>query len=212
VMWQLSESIDGMAEACVSLELPVIGGNVSLYNESGGSDIDPTPVMGLLGVVDELVAPPPGWNWGKGDVLVLVGERRADGERPYPLGGSRWATKRGRRGGVIEDIDHAALSLTLDFVVAEIATICAGNASDVTAVHDVGGEVLRAPWLRWWPPQVLAPTSSNSKDTRNSSASFLVDSSWRRATSKPFRPVRARPVCQPRDSARSGASRCEWVR
>jgi len=139
VMWQLSESIDGMAEACVSLELPVIGGNVSLYNESGGSDIDPTPVMGLLGVVDELVAPPPGWNWGKGDVLVLVGERRADGERPYPLGGSRWATKRGRRGGVIEDIDHAALSLTLDFVVAEIATICAGNASDVTAVHDVGG-------------------------------------------------------------------------
>ena len=139
VMWQLSESIDGMAEACVNLELPVIGGNVSLYNESGGSDIDPTPVIGLLGVLDELVAPPPGWNWGPGDTIVLVGARYAEGERPFPLAGSRWATKRGRRGGVIEGIDLEALSLTLDFVVNEIASICAGDASDVTAVHDVSG-------------------------------------------------------------------------
>jgi phosphoribosylformylglycinamidine synthase len=128
-----------MAEACVNLELPVIGGNVSLYNESGGSDIDPTPVIGLLGVVDELVAPPPGWNWGPGDTIVLVGARYAEGERPFPLAGSRWATKRGRRGGVIEGIDLEALSLTLDFVVNEIASICAGDASDVTAVHDVSG-------------------------------------------------------------------------
>jgi len=56
VMWQLSESIDGMTEACLGLGLPVIGGNVSLYNESGGHDIDPTPVVGLLGVVESLVA------------------------------------------------------------------------------------------------------------------------------------------------------------
>jgi phosphoribosylformylglycinamidine synthase len=139
VMWQLSESIDGMAEACVTLELPVIGGNVSLYNESGGSDIDPTPVIGLLGVIDELVAPPPGWNWHEGDTLVLVGARRAYGERPFPLGGSRWATKRGRRGGVIEGVDPVALLLTLDFVAREVASICAGGQSDVTAVHDVSG-------------------------------------------------------------------------
>ena len=51
-MWQLSECIDGMAEACGALSLPVIGGNVSLYNESGGADIDPTPVLGVLGLVD----------------------------------------------------------------------------------------------------------------------------------------------------------------
>ena len=43
VMWQLSEAIDGMAEACLAFGLPVIGGNVSLYNESGGADIPPTP-------------------------------------------------------------------------------------------------------------------------------------------------------------------------
>ncbi len=46
VMWQLSEAIDGMAEACRALGIPVIGGNVSLYNESRGRDIDPTPVVG----------------------------------------------------------------------------------------------------------------------------------------------------------------------
>ena len=59
VMWQLSECIDGMAEACRALSLPVIGGNVSLYNESGGADIDPTPVLGLLGLVEALHAPTP---------------------------------------------------------------------------------------------------------------------------------------------------------
>jgi phosphoribosylformylglycinamidine synthase len=49
VMWQLSEAIDGMSEACIALGLPVIGGNVSFYNESGGRDIDPTPVVGVVG-------------------------------------------------------------------------------------------------------------------------------------------------------------------
>ena len=105
VMWQLSEAIDGMAEGCDAFALPVIGGNVSLYNESGGNDIDPTPVVGLLGVVTHLVAPPPGWNWRDGDTIVLVGERRARGPRPFPLAGSRWATNRGRRGGQAPHFD-----------------------------------------------------------------------------------------------------------
>ena len=54
VMWQLSEAIDGMAEACKALGIPVVGGNVSLYNESMGTDIDPTPVVGTLGLIDKL--------------------------------------------------------------------------------------------------------------------------------------------------------------
>jgi phosphoribosylformylglycinamidine synthase subunit PurL len=139
VMWQLSESIDGMSDACRALGLPVVGGNVSLYNESGGRDIDPTPVVGLLGVVDRLVAPPPGWSWHDGDAVVLVGRRRAGGARPYPLGGSRWATRRGRRGGRLAEFDAADFQRTVSFVAGEIASVCAGAASDVTAVHDVGG-------------------------------------------------------------------------
>jgi phosphoribosylformylglycinamidine synthase len=139
VMWQLSESIDGMAEACRGLDLPVIGGNVSLYNESGGSDIDPTPVVGLLGVVDSLVAAPPGWAWDEGDALVLVGTRTVPGPRPFPLGGTKWATMRARRGGSVPSFDPGPFARTVRFVAGEVAAICAGTASDVTAVHDVGG-------------------------------------------------------------------------
>src|SRR6516162_10507725 len=70
VTWQLSECIDGLAEACDALGLPVIGGNVSLYNESGGADIDPTPVLGVLGLVDAVHAAPPGLAWSEGDAVV----------------------------------------------------------------------------------------------------------------------------------------------
>ena len=139
VMWQLSEAIDGMTEACLGLGLPVIGGNVSLYNESGGNDIDPTPVVGLLGVVESLVAPPPGWAWRDGDTVMLVGTRHAASLHKFPLGGTRWATRRGRRGGTLAHFDAESLSMAIDFVTGEIASICAGHASDVTAVHDVGG-------------------------------------------------------------------------
>ena len=86
VMWQLSECIDGMAEACRALALPVIGGNVSFYNESGGADIDPTPVLGVLGLVDAVHAPPPGLAWSDGDSIVLVGAREA-ADGCLPLGG-----------------------------------------------------------------------------------------------------------------------------
>jgi phosphoribosylformylglycinamidine synthase len=139
VMWQLSEAIDGMATACDALSLPVVGGNVSLYNESGGRDIDPTPVVGLLGVLERLVAPPPGWNWREGDALVLVGHREAAGANPFPLAGSRWATRRGRRGGRLAAFDPSRLTSVFGFVTREIASICAGEPSDVTAVHDVSG-------------------------------------------------------------------------
>ncbi len=144
VMWQLSESVDGMAEACVALGIPVIGGNVSLYNESGGNDIDPTPVVGLLGVVDSLIAPPPGWQWNSGNHVVLLGTRSAAGDEAFPLGGSRWATKRGRRGGRLAGFDAGRLVPVINFVTKEIAAICAGADSDITAVHDVSGGGLAA--------------------------------------------------------------------
>ncbi|MEO9180484.1 MAG: AIR synthase-related protein, partial [Acidimicrobiales bacterium] len=75
----------------------------------------------------------------EGDVIVLVGTRHAVGEQKFPLGGTRWATKRGRRGGHVPGFDGGALVRAIEFVAAEISSICAGNASDVTAVHDVGG-------------------------------------------------------------------------
>ncbi|HEV2427436.1 MAG TPA: AIR synthase-related protein, partial [Acidimicrobiales bacterium] len=139
VMWQLSESVDGLAEACAALGLPVVGGNVSLYNESGGADIDPTPVLGVIGLVDALVARPPGWEWREGDDLVLVGAREAAGDRAHPLGGTRWARSRGYRGGSLPAVDIPTAARAVEFVAEEVAAACAGRESAVSAVHDVAG-------------------------------------------------------------------------
>jgi phosphoribosylformylglycinamidine synthase subunit PurL len=73
VMRQLSDSIDGLADACRAFGIPVIGGNVSLYNESRGQDIDPTPVIGLLGMVERLDRRPPGVTLTEGASLLLAG-------------------------------------------------------------------------------------------------------------------------------------------
>ena len=59
VMWQFVEAVEGMAEACEALGVPVIGGNVSFYNETDGVDIPPTPVAGMLGFCDPIPAQPP---------------------------------------------------------------------------------------------------------------------------------------------------------
>jgi phosphoribosylformylglycinamidine synthase subunit PurL len=136
VMWQLSEAVDGLAEACRALGLPVIGGNVSLYNESGGRDIDPTPVLGVLGLLERLVAPPPGWAWRPGETVALVGPREAR-PTPFPLAGSAFAARRGRRGGRLPAFDQRAVR-ACGFVAREVAGVCAGGTSPVAAVHDVG--------------------------------------------------------------------------
>ncbi len=141
VMWQLSECIDGMAEACRALSLPVIGGNVSLYNESGGADIDPTPVLGVLGLVDTVTARPPGRAWHSGDAVVLLGARSApDGS--FPLEGTRWATeRRDHRAGRVVAVDFPAHATLCAFVAGLVAAQVGGTGGTglVHAVHDVSG-------------------------------------------------------------------------
>jgi len=125
VMWQLSEAVDGMAEACHAFQLPVVGGNVSLYNESQGTNIDPTPVVGVIGLIDELVEVPPGLSWNEGDRIILLGPE-ANG-----LCGSAWAFQKGHRRGFLEMIDldlhQRVCELTRDLVAKSL----------VTALHDV---------------------------------------------------------------------------
>ena len=139
VMWQLSEAVDGMGEACVALGLPVIGGNVSLYNESGGTDIDPTPVIGTLGLVDTVVAVPPSLAWGDDQGVVLLGTRNEDGAVPHHLGGSRLSVDvMGRRGGQLFHVDYEDLAKTCDFVARLVSDAAAGKPSPLNSVHDVG--------------------------------------------------------------------------
>jgi phosphoribosylformylglycinamidine synthase subunit PurL len=109
-MWQLSEAIDGMAEACRALSVPVVGGNVSLYNESRGRDIDPTPVVGMVGMIDRLVSPPPGAGLVEGTRLVVLGAG------PDTLSGSRWAWRHGHKAGSPPALDLAAHRVLCDLV------------------------------------------------------------------------------------------------
>jgi phosphoribosylformylglycinamidine synthase len=85
VMWQFSEVVDGLADACVALGIPVVGGNVSFYNESEGRDIDPTPVVGVIGLIDTLRRPPPTARLVPGQHVVVLGTTAVE------LGGSEWA-------------------------------------------------------------------------------------------------------------------------
>jgi phosphoribosylformylglycinamidine synthase subunit PurL len=93
VMWQFQETVEGVSEACDALTIPVIGGNVSFYNESRGADIDPTPIIGVLGVVDRLDTVPPPAALGPDQRIVLLGATRLE------LGGSEWAALHHLDGG-----------------------------------------------------------------------------------------------------------------
>ena len=84
VMWQFEQVIDGLAEACRAFEIPVTGGNVSFYNDTEGVSIHPTPVLGIVGLIDDVrKAVGPGFREA-GDTILLVGENREE------LGGSEY--------------------------------------------------------------------------------------------------------------------------
>jgi len=74
IAWELAETIEGMAEACEALGLPIVSGNVSLYNETDGRPIHPTPVVGCVGLVPDVRHVPGAWR--EGDVVVLAGAGR----------------------------------------------------------------------------------------------------------------------------------------
>jgi phosphoribosylformylglycinamidine synthase subunit PurL len=85
VMWQFAEATRGLAEGCRELGVPVTGGNVSFYNQTGATAIHPTPVVGVLGVLEDVNLRVPSGFVRAGDVVLLLGE--TDDE----LGGSEWA-------------------------------------------------------------------------------------------------------------------------
>ncbi len=85
VMWQFAEAVRGLADGCLQLGVPVTGGNVSLYNQTGSTAIHPTPVIGVLGVIPDVsLRTPSGWR-SEGAQVFALGTTRAE------FGGSEWA-------------------------------------------------------------------------------------------------------------------------
>jgi phosphoribosylformylglycinamidine synthase len=126
VMWQFVEAVEGMREACEALGIPVIGGNVSFYNESRGADIDPTPVVGVVGVVDELHDVPPRAAFNAGDRIVVLGATKPE------LGGSEWATMHGLLGGRPPAADLDAARKLHDVVAQLVRDRCIAGLHDAS--------------------------------------------------------------------------------
>lgn len=117
IMGQIVAAIEGMAEACRALEFPVISGNVSLYNETNGQAILPTPAIGGVGVIDDYERRAGADRMRAGDVLVLVGESAGHlGQSVY------WRDVLGRRDGAPPPVDLAAEKRVGDFVRGLIAS------------------------------------------------------------------------------------------
>lgn len=80
IMWQFSETVKGIREACIELNTPVVSGNVSFYNQTEEESVYPTPVIGMIGAIDDYRKAVTQWFKNEGDVIVLMGDTYCDME------------------------------------------------------------------------------------------------------------------------------------
>ncbi len=143
IYYQLAQAIDGMAAAARALETPVISGNVSLYNESFGQAIYPTPVVGMVGLI-ERGTPTPSAFQTEGDVVALLGDWSAD---PADLGGSTYlAALRGIVAGRPPQLDLERESAVQQLTLALISAGLIRSAHDCS---DGGLAVALAECCAW---------------------------------------------------------------
>ena len=127
VMWQFRQAIQGIRDACVALDVPVVSGNVSFYNETDGRPIPPTPTIAMVGLLEDIDTHTTQWFKSEGDIIVLLGRTREE------LGGSEYlALTRGLVRGAPPWIDLA--------VEKQVQTVCAAAIAEglVRSAHDVG--------------------------------------------------------------------------
>lgn len=127
VMWQFSQAVRGLAEGCAALGIPVTGGNVSFYNQTGSTAILPTPVVGVLGVIDDVGRRiPTGLGTEPGETLMLLGDTRDE------FDGSVWAqVTADHLGGLPPKVD-----LDRERLLAEVLR-SASRDGLVSAAHDL---------------------------------------------------------------------------
>jgi phosphoribosylformylglycinamidine synthase II len=149
IMGQIVRAIEGMAEACRALDFPVVSGNVSLYNETNGSAIPPTPTVGAVGLIADYARRADFGSMASGDALVLIGETRGE------LGASMYLREcLGREDGAPPPVDLAVERRNGDFVrnliecgqVSVVHDLSDGGLvaalAEMTLASGVGGQVL----------------------------------------------------------------------
>ena len=127
VMWQFAEAVRGLADGCAALGIPVTGGNVSFYNQTGATPILPTPVVGVLGVIDDVTRRiPTAFGTEPGETLLLLGDTHDE------LDGSIWAqVTAGHLGG-----RPPAVDLTRERLLADVLA-AASRDGLLSAAHDL---------------------------------------------------------------------------
>ncbi|MFE4360701.1 MULTISPECIES: phosphoribosylformylglycinamidine synthase subunit PurL [unclassified Kitasatospora] len=126
VMWQFAEATRGLADACLVLGTPVTGGNVSLYNQTGEVAIHPTPVVAVLGVIDDVTRRTPLAFAEEGQLLYLLGDTADE------LGGSAWSQAvHDHLGGLPPAVDLERERLLGDILIA------ASRDGMIDAAHDL---------------------------------------------------------------------------
>ncbi|MGI8760847.1 MAG: phosphoribosylformylglycinamidine synthase subunit PurL [Jatrophihabitantaceae bacterium] len=126
VMWQFTEAVRGLADGCLALGLPVTGGNVSFYNQTGTTAILPTPVVGVLGVVEGVERRTPQGFRSDGALVYLLGRTRDE------FGGSEWANVvHGYLGGLPPAVDLAAEQALADVLIT------ASRDGVIDSAHDL---------------------------------------------------------------------------
>ena len=108
IAWELGEAIEGMALAAEALRIPVVSGNVSLYNETDGRAITPAPVVGCVGLVPDVRTVP--GRWREGDAIVLAGAPELS------FAGSEYQALWGQAGGRVANLDLAAEITLIEFL------------------------------------------------------------------------------------------------
>jgi phosphoribosylformylglycinamidine synthase subunit PurL len=125
ILWQFKEAVAGIAEACRALEIPVVGGNVSFYNETLGQAILPTPVIGMAGILDEVEARCTQWFAEPGDRVALLGPDAVS------LGGSELLWIRYREvGGRLAPLEWGVERAVQEACRAAIGARLLGSAHD----------------------------------------------------------------------------------
>jgi phosphoribosylformylglycinamidine synthase II len=193
VMWQFSQVVEGLADGCLALEIPVTGGNVSFYNQTGDVPIHPTPVVAVLGVISDVAKRiPSGWQ-DEGNNIYLLGVTRDE------LGGSAWAGSiHSHLGGLPPAVDFAAEERLAGLIAA------GGDQSIVASAHDLadGGlaQALAEAVLRFGIGARVWITEIMSRDGVDATASLFSESTARMIVSVPREDdVRFQGLCEGRN-------------
>jgi phosphoribosylformylglycinamidine synthase len=158
VMWQFSEVIRGMRDACIALDVPVVSGNVSFYNETDGAPIYPTPTIGMVGLIEKVERVVTPWFKTAGDAVVLLGRSREElGASEYlktvhglTRGTPPWidlklekAVQDCCREAIEEEILHSAHDVADGGLAVALAECCVGGPDKIIGARIDTHEMIR---------------------------------------------------------------------